>query len=353
MRQVLIGLVALALIAGAFALTGYTLINGGLTNNRVPVFAEFTNCGQGLRVRGDIKLRGVLVGMIEEIERIRGGNCRVTLGLFPEDLDQIPSNVGAQIRAKTVFGEKWVELLYPDSPEDARMAEEDLIDESRTIDPLEVETILNTALPLLDSVDPENLAATLEALSTGFVGHEDAVIRQIESGIKALKPLNDNEALLNKGITQLAEAGETFKQIDNDLFLALDRLDTIQRFTVSRKDLIADNFIKGPRLLDELTLLFTTRFGDLTRLVNSGATIVDLLAARTDDLDRLLEGTSRFQRELDPQSESQLSLSPTTRFHDRIRGWRRGAGKVLEGSQHPVGEPGPVHPRREAEAGCR
>lgn len=281
-------------MAGAFGLTGYTLVNGGLTNDKVPAFAEFSNCGQGLRVRGDIKLRGVLVGTIEEIERVGGEKCRVTLGIFPDSINEIPSNVGAQIRAKTVFGEKWVELLYPDSPEKSRIAEEDVIGEDRTIDPLEVETILNTALPLLESIDPEDLAATLDALSTGFVGHEDAAIRGIESGIAALKPLNDNEGLLNKGISQLAEAGETLQNVDNDLFIVLDRLDTLQRYTISRRDLIAANFDKAPRLLDELTLLFTTRFGDLTRLVNSGATIVDLLAARTDDVDRLLEALPEF-----------------------------------------------------------
>ena len=281
-------------MAGAFGLTGYVLVNGGLTNSKIPTFADFSNCGQGLRVRGDVKLRGVLVGSIEEIERIRGEKCRVTLGVFPESQDEIPANVGAQIRAKTIFGEKWVELLYPDSPDEARIAEEDLIPEDRTIDPLEVETILNTALPLLDSVDPENLAATLDALSTGFAGHEQAAIRGIKSGIRALKPLNDNEDLLNKGIGQLAETGKTLQNIDNDLFLAIERLDIIQRYTVSRRDLIAANFDKVPRLLDELTFLFTTRFGDLTRLVNSGATIVDLLAARTDDLDKLLTALPEF-----------------------------------------------------------
>ena len=281
-------------MAGAFGLTGYTLVNGGLTNSNVPAFAEFSNCGQGLRVRGDVKLRGVLVGVIEEIQLVKGGNCRVMLGLFPDSLEQIPSNVGAQIRAKTVFGEKWVELLYPDQPDGNAIAEDDLIPEDRTIDPLEVETILNTALPLLESVDPEDLSSTLEALSTGFVGHEDAAIRGINSGIRALRPLNENEGLLNEGLSQLAEVSETLQNVDDDLFTAMDRLDVIQRYTVDRADLIAANFDKVPRLLDELTLLFTTRFGDLTRLVNNGATIVDLLAARTDDVDKLLTVLPKF-----------------------------------------------------------
>ena len=290
----LIGIVALALMAGAFAVTGYNLVNGGLINTNVPAYAEFENCGQGLRERGDVKLRGVLVGIIEGIEKVRDGNCKVELGLFKNSQEQIPANVGAQVRAKTIFGEKWVELLYPAEPASDYLAEGDVIPESRTIDPLEVETILNTALPLLESIDPENLAATLEALSTGFVGHEEAAIRGIESGIEALRPFNENEALFNKGISQLAEVSRTFQNVDDDLFAALDRLDVVQRFTIDKRDLIAANFEKVPRLLDELTLLFNTRFKDFTKLVYSGATIIDVLAARTEDLDKLLKVLPEF-----------------------------------------------------------
>jgi virulence factor Mce-like protein len=264
-----------------------------LVDTAVPAYAVFENCGQGLRVRGDVKLRGVLVGRINGIEKADGGNCRVELGMFPEDLNDVPANVGAQVRAKTVFGEKWVELLYPPEPS-AQLAEGDVIPTDRTIDPLEIETILDTALPLLESVDPENLAATLDALRTGFVGHEEAVIRGMESGIEALKPLNENEDLLNKGIGQLADTGEVFEDVDEDLLEALAKLDTVQRFTIDNQDLIAENFDKVPRLLDELTVLFTTRFNDFTKLVDKGATVIGILAARHKDLEKLLEVLPRF-----------------------------------------------------------
>ena len=294
MRQVLIGLIGIGIVAAAFGVTGYNLVNGGLTNSNIPAYAEFSICGQGLRERGDVKLRGVLVGIIEGLEKTREGSCRVELGIFSDSQEQVPANVGAQVRAKTVFGEKWVELLYPEDEVSARLGKGDVITADRTIDPLEVETILNTALPLLEAVDPEDLSTSLKALSTGFVGHEEAAIRGIESGIKALRPLNNNEGLLNEGITQLSETSKTLKNVDDDLFLALDRLDVVQRFTIDKRELIAANFEKVPRLLDELTLLFSSRFNDLTRLVNSGATIIDILAARTDDVDRLLRALPEF-----------------------------------------------------------
>ena len=344
MRQVLIGIIGLTLVAGAFGVTGYTLVNGGLTNSNIPAYAEFENCGQGLRERGDVKLRGVLVGIIEKVERVSGQDCRVTLGIFPESEEEIPANVGAQVRAKTIFGEKWVELLYPTEPVSARLAEGDLISKEDTIDPLEVETILNTALPLLEAVDPEHLAVTLDALATGFVGHEEAAIRGLRSGIKALKPLNENEGLLAKGISQLSETGRVFKRVDDDLFAALEKLDVIQRFTIDKEALIEANLDKVPRLFDELTLLFNTRFADLTKLVNRGATIIDLLATRREDLDLLLDVLPKFNaawiRNLNHNFRFRQFGSEGREVGDRVPGrcWR--VHNIISESQGYDAEPG-------------
>ena len=185
-------------MAGAVEAT-WLFLNGEIGSPSDSAFAEFSTCGQGLHTRGDVKLRGV--------NRSDSGGCRVTLGLFPDDLETIPANVGAQVRAKTVFGEKWVELLYPDDPSEEHIAVDDVIGTDRTIDPLEVETILNIALPLLDAIDPEHLAGALDALAAGFAGHEDAAIRGIESGTEALQPLIDNQDLVKESLNQLAESG--------------------------------------------------------------------------------------------------------------------------------------------------
>lgn len=269
-------------------------LTGRVGQSGVLIASEFAHCGQGLRVGGDVKERGVLVGRIESIERVVDGTCRVGLLLQPGDIEMIPANVGAQIRAKTIFGEKWVEILYPSEPDEEKIAAGDVIPQDRTIDPLEVETILNTALPLLEAIDPEHLAGMLEALAGGFVGHEDAAIRGIEQGIRALKPFNENEKLLEDGIEQLARSSEVLDDVDSDLIEALDNLDELNEFTLANEDLLSANLIKTPRLLDELSRLFETRFTDFTKIVNQGATVVSVLAARAEDLDRLLNTLPRF-----------------------------------------------------------
>jgi virulence factor Mce-like protein len=290
---VLIGLVALGLLAGAVVLTGFFL-TGGIEASAINAFAEFDHCGQGLREGGDVKLRGVLVGTIGKIERTEDKHCSVELELFPEDVDHVPANTMAQIRAKTVFGEKWVELLLPEDEVEARLAENDVIPVDRTIDPLEVETIMNTGMPLLEAVDPENLAATLQALVEGFRGHEDAARRGITQGQLALEPFLENERLVNRGITQLDESAEVFQDTDETLLAALDNLHQLNEFAIANRGLIEENLEKAPQLLRELSTLFEQKFKDIEALVNSGATVVGILADRTDDLDLLLEALPKF-----------------------------------------------------------
>ncbi|MGH2807114.1 MAG: MCE family protein, partial [Actinomycetota bacterium] len=341
LRQALVGLLAIAIAIGSVVLTGLFL-TGGVGRTGVMTHAEFANCGQGLRIGGDVKLRGVLVGRIEDIRRLDDGSCRVSALVEPNSIRQIPANVGAQIRAKTIFGEKWVEFIYPDDPDDARIAANDVIPQDRTIDPLEVETILNTALPLLDAIDPEHLSGALEALASGFVGHEEAAIRGIEKGIEALRPINENEELLEEGIDQLAASSDVLDEVDADLIAALRNLDDVNEFTTVNRELIETNLIKGPRLLNELSLLFETRFIDFAKIVNQGATVVGVLASRSDDLDALLnalpEFNSRWIRNLNHVCRyRQHTDEPGKAVGDRVPGrcWR--VHNLISHSEGPYG----------------
>lgn len=284
----------------------------------------------------------MLVGRLGPLQRVEEGDCRVRLDLFPESIHQIPANAGAEIRAKTVFGEKWVELTYPEDPDDTAIAAGDVIPKDRTLDPLEVETILNTGLPLLEAIDPENLAGALEALAEGFGGQEDEAVRAIRAGIRALEPLNDDKALLAEGIRQLDESSQVLDDVDEDLIAALDNLDSVNEFTIENQALIAENLDRAPLLLDELSLLFETRFADLTKLVDRGATVIGIISARTDDLEKLLrvlpQFNSRWIRNLTPPCPyRQATTEPGRQVGDRVPGrcWR--VHNIVSHSQGPYG----------------
>jgi hypothetical protein len=87
-------------------------------------------------------------------------------------------------------------------------------------------------------------------------------------------------------------------------------------------------------------VLFETRFGDLTKLVDRGATVIGLIAARTDDLEKLLtvlpQFNSRWIRNLAPVCRyRQTTTEPGREVGDRVPGrcWR--VHNIVSHSQGP------------------
>src|SRR4029077_19814836 len=98
----------------------YALFAGTL-RSEVPVTLTSDRAGLVMETDAKVKLRGVQVGGVSAIP---GGREPVVLKLQidPDQIQYIPANVDAQIRATTVFGAKFVDLVYPDNPSAQRLA---------------------------------------------------------------------------------------------------------------------------------------------------------------------------------------------------------------------------------------
>jgi len=135
----------------------------------VPVKLKTSNVGLQLNTRADVKIRGMIVGEVRGIES-DGDGAVLHLALRPDLVDQIPANVTALLVPKTLFGEKYVALQVPDEPRSSLEAG-DVIDQASV--PIEVEKVLADSYPLLDAVQPTDLAYTLNAFSTALEGRGD------------------------------------------------------------------------------------------------------------------------------------------------------------------------------------
>ena len=62
-----------------------------------------TNIGLQLPIRADVKIRGVQVGEVIDIQPEAEG-ATLTLGLYPDMRDTVPGNVSGSIVPKTLFG---------------------------------------------------------------------------------------------------------------------------------------------------------------------------------------------------------------------------------------------------------
>ncbi|MBX9920827.1 MAG: MlaD family protein, partial [Mycolicibacterium frederiksbergense] len=101
----------------------YSLFTGSLRST-VPVTLTADRSGLVMETNAKVKMRGVQVG---RVVAIHGGDSeaaspvKLRLDIDPDQIRFIPANVEARIRATTIFGAKFVDLVYPDSPSAERL----------------------------------------------------------------------------------------------------------------------------------------------------------------------------------------------------------------------------------------
>jgi phospholipid/cholesterol/gamma-HCH transport system substrate-binding protein len=181
----LLGIVFLAMLIGSVYLT-FAIFTKKFTDYD-EVTLETSSIGLQLPKRADIKVRGVQVGEVLAYEATASG-AKVTLGIYPDKIDQIPRNVTGSIVPKTLFGEKYVSLVIPENRAAEPLAAEDTITKTKVS--TEVEEVLSDLYPLLEAVRPADINTTLTALATALEGRGDKLGGSLETLDSYLKRLN-------------------------------------------------------------------------------------------------------------------------------------------------------------------
>ncbi|WP_435746649.1 MCE family protein [Nocardioides sp. SYSU DS0663] len=207
-RTKLLGVGFLALIVLAGWLT-YAVFTKQFTDyDRVTL--QTSNIGLQLPERGDVKIRGVIVGEVLDFE-VDDESVDVTLGLYEGKREIIPANVTGSIVPKTLFGEKYVSLVVPED------AAEEPIEPGATIEQTEVATeveeVLSDLYPLLRTVQPAQLNKTLTALATALEGRGDDLGANLETVDSYLKRMNPQLPALVEDLRLTAEVSQVYSDV--------------------------------------------------------------------------------------------------------------------------------------------
>ena len=278
-----LGVVALALFVAAVGVT-WIFLRGGFRGG-VPIEAVFSapGVGQQLPVGGDVKIRGVLVGSIAEIRLGPDGTAVVELRL--DDGLELPADTAAEIRSKTVFGQKWVELLPPEGPTaEGILTAGSVIPDERTTEPLELERALQLGHNLLSEIPLEDLSTIFDSLARGFVGQEADARRAIDRGLVALRAVNARKGDLDLALRQLGEFSQWLDENDESLLSFMESIDSANRALVGAAPELRSNLQSVPSFLDRFAAFQERTEGDLGVLVEEGALVAEALAARSDRL---------------------------------------------------------------------
>ncbi|MEZ0342300.1 MCE family protein [Mycobacterium sp. pV006] len=230
-------LILVVLFVAAIWLT-YAQFTGSLRST-VPVTLTSDRAGLVMETNAKVKLRGVQVGRVAEIAPTgqRDPQVALKLEIDQDQVQYIPANVEAQIRATTIFGAKFVDLVFPENPSGHIEANQTLRSRNVTT---EVNTVFENLVEVLDHIDAAKLNSTLSALADGVRGQGELIGRATTDANQVLLALNPRNETITRDLRALTQFNETYSAAAQDILTTLDAASTTSETVVRQsKDLDA------------------------------------------------------------------------------------------------------------------
>lgn len=232
------GTVLLLIVALVFELS-WALFRGYFdTNVTVVLMAE--RAGLSMDPGSKVTFNGVPIGRLVSTDvATDGGHTRakLTLDVKPQYLPLVPANVDAQLRATTVFGNKYISFLSPAHPSRDSLAPNAVINATATT--TEFNTVFETIMGIAEQVDPVKLNATLTATAQALNGLGDEFGRALVDGNVVLSEFNSLMPQLRRDIIGLADLSTIYADSAADLFDGLDHA-TIGAHTINTERATVD-----------------------------------------------------------------------------------------------------------------
>jgi phospholipid/cholesterol/gamma-HCH transport system substrate-binding protein len=255
----------------------------------VHVTLQTDRVGNQLAPPADVKLRGLIVGEVRSVSS-NGARANVDLALTPSTVGLIPRNVSARLLPKTLFGEKFVDLVLPAKPSSQRLGEGDVIPQDRSATAIELETVLDNILPLLQTIKPEKLNATLDALATALEGRGDKLGENLALVNKYFSQLNPQLPTIEKDIRGLADVSAIYAAAAPDLVRTLRNF-SVSTETIADKQKAYAGFLTGTAAFATTTrTLLATNEDRIIRLASVSRPTLAVLAKYSPEYPCLLQG---------------------------------------------------------------
>ncbi|WP_280264815.1 MCE family protein [Nocardia wallacei] len=193
--------------------------------------------GNALTRNADVKVRGVTVGEVRSSEST-GGKVTLHLALSPDKAEKIPSNVTARLLPKTLFGERYVELVWPEQPSGQPLRAGMTLQQDASGNAVEVSQLLDKVLPLLQAIPPQYLASTLGALSQALGGQGEELGHTIDRLDTIFRDINGVMPTLQEDIRQFATVADTYSDALPQLVDTFDNLRTLNATIVQKRSQI-------------------------------------------------------------------------------------------------------------------
>ncbi|MCP2165869.1 MCE family protein [Goodfellowiella coeruleoviolacea] len=264
----------------------------------VSVLLRTDHVGNQLQAASDVKARGLIVGEVRQI-RTRGDGAELELALQPDKVGLLPKNVSARLLPKTLFGERYVNLVLPERPAAEHLAAGDVIDQDRSSSAIELERVLSDLMPMLQAVQPQKLASTLTAVSQALQGRGEDLGDTLVRLNSYLAEFNPHLPTLEADLRELATLADTYQTAAPDLIQALDDATVTSRTIAEQRANLEALYGGVTTAAQDLTGFLRANKDNLIRLTEASRPTLELLAEYAPEYPCLLKGLTDFKPVMD------------------------------------------------------
>jgi phospholipid/cholesterol/gamma-HCH transport system substrate-binding protein len=188
-----------------------------------------------------VTYNGVVIGRVARIDMVDDQGtpkARLTLDVDQRYIGDIPANVAADIRATTVFGNKYISFGSPKNPSKQHISAHAVIDASAVT--TEFNTLFETVTSIAEKVDPIKVNETLTATAQALTGLGDRFGESLENGNQILADLNPQMPQITYDTRRVADLADVYADAAPDLLDGLENaVRTARTFNDHRADIDA------------------------------------------------------------------------------------------------------------------
>lgn len=214
----------------------------------VPVTVISDRAGLVMNPDAKVKMRGVQVGQVEKIEERPDGTAALHLAMDRSALRLIPGNVDVDITSTTVFGAKFVQMNAPTDPSADRLRAGQVIQSKHVT--VEVNTVFQQLVQVLDKIDPAKLNQTLGAIASAFNGRGEKFGQTLEDFNALLAKIEPSLPNLAHDIEAAVPAFTAYGDGSQDLLSTIENTTEVSNSIVDQQNNLDEFLISAIGLAD-------------------------------------------------------------------------------------------------------
>ena len=287
-NPVIIGAVSIAVLTALFLAamnaSRLPLIGGGDVYH-----AAFSEAG-GLRVNDEVRIAGVRVGKVEDIQ-LDGDHVQVSFRV--DSPQEFGPETHAEIKVKTLLGAMFIALV-PGG--EGQMDEGAEIPLERTSSPYDVVEAFSGLAETTGKIDTDQLAKSLTTMAD-LSRNTPEEFREALDGVSRLSSnLAARDDEINTLLKNLRVVAGVLDERDEDIVALMRDTDVLARALVSRREAVHNLLVATSQMSKELTLLVKQSRADLKPALDHLENVVAVLNKNEDNLDNSLRLMAPFYR---------------------------------------------------------